>query len=225
MDYNILRSCSRGSGDGNTTGFWRSVEGVGETEGDTLLVKELNELSITEREHVLEEVNGLPKAIDETSELVEESLKRLEEEISKIRKRSAYEKALFMAPNSVRDRDFRLMFLRAALFDPRKGAKRMVNYFHHKLRLFGLDKLVKSITLDDLDQDDLTDMFSGSLQILPVKDRAGRTVVVSFHDKHQYKTFENHVRGWQPRKDVIPPNYNDKYMLTGLICFAFSSIA
>jgi hypothetical protein len=195
MDNNILRSCSGGSGDCNTTGFWRSVDGVGETEGDTLLVKELNELSITEREHVLEEVNGLPKAIDETSELVEESLKRLEEDISKIRKRSAYEKALFMAPNYVRDRDFRLMFLRSALFDPRKGAKRMVNYFHHKLRLFGLDKLVKKITLDDLDQDDLTDMFSGSLQILPVKDRAGRTVVVSFHDKHQYKTFENHVRG------------------------------
>jgi hypothetical protein len=165
-----------------------------DTEGDMLIVKELNQLSIEQRELVLEEVHGLPKAMNEYPEFVEESLRLLEEEILKIRKRSAYEKALFVSPYHVRDRDFRLMFLRSVFFVPRKAARRLVNHFHHKLRLFGFDKLVKPITLDDLKPDDIAAMAPGSLQILPEKDQAGRTIILSFHEKHCYKTFDNHVR-------------------------------
>ena len=157
-------------------------------------MKELNELSIQERKRALEDVHGVGESVKETPDLVKESLERFQVEIMKIKTKSAYEKAVFMSPSFVKDTDFQLMFLRADFFDPKKAAKRMVNYFSHKLRLFGLDRLVKPITLDDLDEDDLRDMLSGSLQVLPHKDRSGRTIVVSFHEKHGYKTFGNHVR-------------------------------
>jgi len=170
--------------------------GTKEVEPDAgdLLANELSQLSTEERAHVLEEIHGVAKAVDETDTLVEKSLKEMEAEIGKVRKKSAYEKALFLNPDHVRDPAFRLMFLRAVGFDPRKAARRIINFFHHKMRLFGLDKLTRRITLTSLSADDLQDMCSGALQILPTKDRAGRTTIVSFHSKHQYKEFENHHR-------------------------------
>lgn len=192
--------CSRDSTDGSSS---RAVApAVDEnhrdfhqkTEGDVLLVRELNQLSMEERNRALEDVHGVGEIVKETPELVEESLELLETEINKVRSRTAYEKAAFMSPSYPKDRDFRLMFLRADFFNPKKAAKRLVSYFDHKLRLFGINKLVKPITLDDLDEEDLRDLHSGSLQVLPQKDRAGRTIIISFHEKHGYKTFENHVR-------------------------------
>jgi hypothetical protein len=167
---------------------------VNETEGGMLLVKELNQMSLEDRNRALEDVHGVKDPVEETLEFVDVSLKRLEEEVNKIKARAAYERALFMSPSYVKDADFRIMFLRADFFDPKKAAMRMVNYFHHKLRLFGMDRLVRAITLDDLNEDDLSDMLAGSLQVLPQTDRSGRTVVVSFYEKHGYKSYENHVR-------------------------------
>ena len=184
------------TGCGSVSGLFGGVANLehSDTEGDMLLAKELSQLSMEQRELVMEEVHCLPKAINESPEFVEESLRHLEEEILKIRKRSAYEKALFISPDHIRDRDFRLMFLISVFFVPRKAARRMVNHFHQKLRLFRFDKLVKPIPLDDLEPDDIAAMASGCLQILPEKDQAGRTIVVGFHEKHCYKTFKNHVR-------------------------------
>jgi hypothetical protein len=185
------------SGIGSRVGIESRVKEVPadrDTDGGMLLVKELNQLSLEERERALEELHGVARSLDESEDFVEDSLRCMEEEILKIRKRSAYEKALFVSPDRVRDPDFRLMFLRSVFFDPRKAAKRIVNYFHHKLRLFGFDKLVKPITLDNLNEDDVAAMLTGALQVLPEKDQAGRTIMVSFHEKHSYKTYENHVR-------------------------------
>ena len=164
-------------------------EATRNTEGGKLLINELNQLSIEEKE----DVRG--SAVDESQELLERSLLLMDETLSKIRTdRSAYDKAVFMNPSYVKQQSFRVMFLRSELFDARKAAQRMVNYFHHKERLFGLDMLVKDIELTDLGEDDLNDMMGGHLQVLPNKDRSGRTVVVSFHRKNYNRGHENHVR-------------------------------
>jgi len=171
------------------------VEATSNTEGGKLLVKEMNQLSIEERQRALEDVHGVRSVVEESPEIIERSLLQLEEALSKIRTgRAAYDRAVFMSPSYVKQQSFRIMFLRSEFFDARKAAKRMVNYFHHKERLFGLDKLVKDIELEDLGEDDLHDMMGGYLQVLPKKDRSGRTVVVSFHEKHNHRRHANHHR-------------------------------
>ena len=92
-------------------------------EAESILVRDLNELSLRERERVFEEVHGVAAGIDESPSLVELRLSQLEDEILKVRKRQAYDRALFLAPGVVKDPDFRLMFLRADLFDPRKTSQ------------------------------------------------------------------------------------------------------
>jgi hypothetical protein len=87
------------------------------------------------------------------------------------------------------------MFLRSVSFDLIHGAQRIVKYFEQKLELFGMDKLVKSMTYNDLSEDDLEVLLSRCMQILPVPDSSGRKVVFSaptyYYDK--YKTQLNMV--------------------------------
>ena len=48
-----------------------------------------------------------------------------------------------------------MMFLHADCYAPKDAAKQMVHFFELKKSLFGAEKLVKVITLDDLDKDDI----------------------------------------------------------------------
>jgi hypothetical protein len=56
-------------------------------------------------------------------------------------------------------------------------------HFQHKLDLFGIEKLAKRITLDDLDEDDKAALLSGSVHMLRQKDRSGRTVSFSIQER------------------------------------------
>jgi hypothetical protein len=151
------------------------------TDTEAMLVDEWNQLSAQEREQIQEELHGVSDgAIDEDSPMfVNQCLLEMEEEIKLIRKRHAYDKALFLNPKYVKDRDFRLMFLRAECFHPRNAANRLVNFFAFKLELFGIDKLGKTkVTQEDLDKDDMHALREGRVQVLPQKDSSGRAVLV-----------------------------------------------
>lgn len=71
--------------------------------------------------------------------------------------------------------EFRLLFLRADLFNSKLAATRFVKFFALKLKLFGNDVLGRDIRLSDLGQDELDFMRSGS-RWLTHRDRAGRAV-------------------------------------------------
>jgi hypothetical protein len=71
------------------------------------------------------------------------------------RRRPALERAIFLKPSIETDVTFKLMFLRADYYDASKAARRLAKYFEDKLHLFGEDKLVKKITLDDLSEEDM----------------------------------------------------------------------
>jgi hypothetical protein len=163
------------------------------TDADALLAKELNQLTLEQRERVFDDVHGVAKIVEETPIYISERLVELDEEISRTKRRPAYERALFLSPKHVNDEKFRLMFLRAECFDALKAARRMVKYFEHKLELFGLEKLVKDISLDDLDQDDRATLDAGALHILPRKDSSGRTVMFTMPKLHQYEQPVNQV--------------------------------
>ena len=143
---------------------------------EALLVKEWTELSFQEREKVQEQVHAVADydAVEEDPEFVAHCLEQLDVEISKIRKKPAYDRANFLSPSYVKDRDFRLMFLRADDFHPRKAAYRIVLHFDVKQELFGLEKLGRPIVLDDIDQQEL---FEGQIQVLTEKDPRGRVVL------------------------------------------------
>jgi hypothetical protein len=189
-----LLFCGFGSNNNNNTRIPPRKPSV--SEADVLLAKEMNELSVTERAHVLEEVHGVADVIQETPVFVSQKLAELDQEISNIRstkRRTAYERALFLSPRHVRDPSFRLMFLRAEYFDARKAATRMVLYFDCKRVLWGDEKLVKTITLDDFDQEDMRSLRAGSIQNPVVKDQAGRTLCFICQNYSKYKTWQNQV--------------------------------
>jgi hypothetical protein len=163
---------------------------------DDLLVKELNELSVVEREKVFEDVHGVAKLQEETPHLIESRLEELQQELMKIPKsqRRALDRALFLRPSLEYDKKFRLMFLRADSYDAQEAARRMCKHFQDKLELFGEEKLAKRITLDDMDADDMEAGSTGSVLVLPEKDRAGRTVLFSNMKLCRYKRPKNQVR-------------------------------
>jgi hypothetical protein len=141
------------------------------------LAREMYELSFQERENILEEIHGVAKIQEETPEFVSDRISGLDEAILEIPKhrRKALDRAIFLKPSIQNDERFKLLFLRTEYFDCKKAANRMNRYFQRKLYLFGEEKLVKDITLDDLEETDIEVGFkSGCCVELPKRDRSGR---------------------------------------------------
>jgi hypothetical protein len=184
------------------TGF-SNVSGVADLSMETvnpdpdamtsLLASELNQLSLQERQKVYEDLHGIQDIEEECPETLSRKIAQFQEEVKKARDKSAYDKASFLSPTHVNDPYFCLMFLRAEDHDVRAASKRMILYFKHKLELFGIEKLAKKITFEDLDQDDRAAMMTGAVQTLPDKDRSGRHVCVIFSHLLKYKTVMNQV--------------------------------
>jgi hypothetical protein len=158
-------------------------------DSDALLAREWNQLTLRMREQVQEEVHGVASSIQEEDEFVNKWLIELDVELRNIRKRSAYDKAVFLNPSYVKNRDFGLMFLRSEYFDAQKAANRLVDHFEMKLELFGVEKLATDITLEDLREDALDCLNCGTIQVLPKKDRSGRTVICALQAYQKYDTY------------------------------------
>ena len=146
---------------------------------DAFVANELNQLSLQEREQVYEELHGVDDIIKETDELINDRLAELEREISLIpdSQKEAYLQGLKVNQEYVTSKTFRLMFLRADYFDPKKAAKRLVWFMAKKLQFFGRDSLGRSLMLDDLDEDARNCLEAGHIQLLQNRDRAGRSVL------------------------------------------------
>ena len=161
-------------------------------ETGAMLAKEMNKLSVEEREKVLEDVHGIARAVDEPLDYVRNSLVLLEQELSKItRNKAAFDLAKIQSKEYVSSEKRRLMFLRAESFDVYKAASGMVRFFDEKYNLFGADKLTKDIVLADLDPDDIAALERGFYQVLPEKDCAGRKVICFFHKLRVIRTKQN----------------------------------
>jgi hypothetical protein len=155
------------------------VQNADFSELDEILAKEMSRLTMQERDHVLQEIHGIADAaIVETPEFVEQRLQQLDECLARIAPtKEAYSRALYQSPDYVQDRNFRLMFLRCELFHVEQAAERLVRHFDEKLKLFGDDLLARDIRLSDLEDSELETLQRGAVQLLPLRDRADRTVV------------------------------------------------
>jgi hypothetical protein len=162
---------------------------------DALLANDLNQLSMNEREKMYEEIHGVRRLVEETPELLAESLAALGQELRSIPSKPPYELAEQLSNQYVTDLKFRLMFLRAEDFNAKKAASRLVSFLSLKLELFGPEKLVRPIFLTDLDKEDTATLKSGFVQLLPARDRAGRAVIIDVKrdDSRCYKAPKNMV--------------------------------
>jgi hypothetical protein len=145
--------------------------------------KLLNKMSLREREEILFDLHGISEKVDEASsaEFIAHRLALLQEALDKkIYNKGAYGQALKMDPAYVNNREYRLLFLRADLFDPYKAASRLMRHMETKKELFGEELLCKDITQDDLDEGTRKLLYSGMWQELPLRDSSGRTVSITF---------------------------------------------
>ena len=172
--------------------------GIPDEEADRYLAREMAELTVEQRERYAEEIHGVAvNAPEETPEFVDRCLSQMEEEIVKVRTRSAYNRAHFLNPSMVGGRPFRLMFLRCSLFDPRLAARRIIDHFKYKAELFPEEKLAVPITQDDLDADDKEALYTGAHQ--PFRcgtDSVGRAVLWILRSSNggRIKSWKNAVR-------------------------------
>ncbi|KAL3936390.1 MAG: hypothetical protein SGBAC_008281 [Bacillariaceae sp.] len=167
-------------------------------EVDDLLSDAMNQLSFEERQHQQEVLHGVDDEIVEEATFINSTLQELDNHLmmrnNHSRPSSAYKTAERLNPAYVRARAFRVMFLRGNKYDTRAAATQMFQFFEVKQKLFGVEKLVKDITLEDLDEDDRASLSTGWLQ-LHGKDRSNRVVCFQFPGHRAFKNLLNELRG------------------------------
>jgi hypothetical protein len=161
---------------------------------ESIRARELNGLSAEERERVLEDIHGCATNQKETPEFITECLNKFDDEIFKIKKRQAYDRVLFLRPARVKGRDFGLMFLRSVSYNALEAARKIVDFFESKMQLFGEEKLAKTITLEDLDEDDIEALETGSVRYLHRKEQSCRAILFVQPREYRYKHWKNQVR-------------------------------
>jgi hypothetical protein len=148
-----------------------------EIQDDVDLAKEMNDLTVDERERLFDEIHGVLKEREETPGFAETCCDQFDNALSKLSsaKRKYLGRAFFLNPSIQKDAKFKMMFLRADNYNARRAAQRMAGFFTFKRELFGDDKLHKTITLDDLYEQQDTE-FTPPFMFLPYKDQVGRPI-------------------------------------------------
>ena len=154
-------------------------------EVDSIIAQHMHELSQEDREKSYHDLHGISSQIEESKQLIEESLFMMNTELLGISNedKAAYNLAESLDSNYVHCPNFRLKFLRGTNFDAAAASQRLVKHFTLKQELFGNSKLVKDIRQDDLGPDDINALYNGFVQWLPIKDPAGRVICIIFPGK------------------------------------------
>ncbi|KAL3925547.1 MAG: hypothetical protein SGARI_005823 [Bacillariaceae sp.] len=135
-----------------------------------------------EREQVLLDIHGVAtELVEETPEFVLEKRRELQQCLlqSNTAGQAAYSMALRQNAAYVQSPEFQLPFLRCEQWNAEAAAEKILAFFEIKVKLFGIDKLGKPhITVSDLTKHDRKTLESGFFQLLPVRDVAGRALLV-----------------------------------------------
>lgn len=156
---------------------------------DNLMAKEFLSLSFQDRNAINEEMHGVSCLMpEETPELIDNSLAKLEREISLLpssekekyqlsQERYGTRNSMQEGGSYVNDVDFRMRFLRIELFDAEKSAKKLCQFLDVIVDLFGEYALQRPIRLSDFSEEELQVIRMGNLQLLPFRDRSGRRII------------------------------------------------
>jgi hypothetical protein len=150
---------------------------------EAVLANDLNKMTVDERDIVYDDVHGvrsLPVEERDPSRM-RESLDQMDRSVNHLMEpnMTAFRKAITLNSQYVlRDRLFRICFLRADEFDAPKAARRFLNYLEFSYELFGDVALIRPIRFDDLTKDEQNILKEGAQQILPYRDRTGRCIFI-----------------------------------------------
>jgi len=119
---------------------------------DADLAKDLNAMTFAERQAMEEDIHGAGNVIEETPEFVTEKIEKMREALDhmNMKRRQAWERAVFLRPALNGDRNLHLTFLRARRYRPDDAATLMAAYYQTKRDLFGDDLLIHRITWNDV---------------------------------------------------------------------------
>ena len=154
---------------------------------DAMIAKELNKLSLDERNRLFDEIHGVGGFLEkESDDFVDELIPKFNAAMKGLpsSKRAAADKAFFLKPSLEANKKFKLMFLRADCYNPKLAAKRCALYFQNKLELWGESCLTRTITKADLTAEDME--IYGFFLLLPYKDNAGRSIWFSDFPKMNF---------------------------------------
>lgn len=147
---------------------------------DDLLSQDLLNLSIKDRNAIVEEIHGVQTiAPPETPSMIQSALKEFEGRIEHmpLDKKAALVRGQKLYPDSyIGSEDFRLRFLRCDLFDTRLAATRMCEFLDLVSELFGDYVLRRPIQMTDFTWEEMQVWRHGHFQLLPYRDRSGRRI-------------------------------------------------
>jgi hypothetical protein len=148
---------------------------------DSILSAKLSNMSIEERSDGLNDLHGIADIRNETPEVLNQKSHEMSRALLtaiaslSVEDSLAYREAVTMSPEYVDG--LKIRFLRAEHgYDSQNAAHRMIKFFDHKKGLFGKDKLVQDITLQDLGAEATDALRRGLFQVLHQRDRAGRPI-------------------------------------------------
>ena len=160
--------------------------------GPDVIAEALNKLTFEQRENAYHDIHGIitdvrSTNIEEDPTMIQERLIELDKHIQAILndssiRTSALKEAMKQCPDYVCNESFRLSFLRADEWKPSDAADRINRFFQMKSELFPKEKLTKNITQSDLDDQDRAFLSCGTMQATPLKDRSGRSIIISLID-------------------------------------------
>ena len=177
----------------------QQLASIDEKDVDAILAKELNNMTILERETMFEEIHGVAPQVEETPDYIQKCLHEMDDALQAIREKpEAYHLAMKAGPQYVTSDKTRLMCLRFVNYDPQKAAEKLLAMLQGKLEMFGEEALVRSVYQSDLSGDDLHFLKSGGYQFLSSRDANGRACLITCHflleKQRQYRNPENLVR-------------------------------
>lgn len=142
---------------------------------DTLLSREMQQLSFQERSYIQEDIHGVRcLSPAETPELLRAALHQLDFHLNtSIPHKPAYDLARSFPTTYIDDIDFKLKFLRAELMNPLKAAHRLVKFLELVMDIFGDECLQRPVSIEDLGTEGTEALRCGQWQLLPCRDRAG----------------------------------------------------
>ena len=152
-------------------------EASGESAFDRALAQQMNALNVNEREQQFEEVHGVARIVEETPQLVSTALSHFRDAVTMVKHKPFYDHALTLNHAYIESEKFRIMFLRAEMFNVPKAVVRMFLFLEKKAKFFGAHTLGRPLQLSDLDEEALKVLGSGDFQVLPSRDRAGRPIL------------------------------------------------
>jgi len=158
----------------------QKAESISPDAVDSMLAKELNQMTFDEREKIYEELHGVDPIREETEAFLEKLLQQMEHHLEAMND-DLYIQAVHRAPLYIQGRKFRLLFLRAESYNAAKAASRLCLFLRGKMEFFGPESLGRDLYLTDLTPADKVVLKSGILQLLPARDRSGRAVVADFN--------------------------------------------